>query len=194
LLDLSSPEVKDMITEVANRGSSVDFTLIAYNAKFAAPNGGRYANDRFARIVAELYQDWTQCPDITSTGDWTAEDYRRWNVAYPKMQALVRMMRDAGVLLTTGTDLTNPWVIPGESLHQEFELLVAAGLSPSDVLKMSGEKAASALRSDDVGLIEAGRLADVVLLGANPLDNIANTRAIQWVMKGGKRVSYGPPH
>ena len=193
LLDLSSPEVRDMITEVANRGISVDLTLIAYDTKFAAPNGGRYADDRFARIVPELYQDWTRCPDITSTGDWTSEDYRRWNAAYPKMQALVRMMRDAGVLLTTGTDLTNPWVIPGQSLHQEFELLVAAGLSPSEVLKMCGENAARALRSDDVGLIEAGRLADLVLLGANPLDKIGNTRTIQWVMKGGKRVSYGLP-
>jgi imidazolonepropionase-like amidohydrolase len=101
-------------------------------------------------------------------------------------------MRDSGVLLTTGTDLTNPWVIPGESLHQEFELLVAAGLSPSDVLKMTGENAARALRSDDVGLIEAGRTADLVLLTRDPLSGIANTRTIQWVMKAGELVSRGP--
>lgn len=68
----------------------------------------------------ELYREWTTCPDTTGIHDGTAEDYRRWNTAYPKMQALVRMMRDAGVLLTTGTDLTNPWIIPGEGLHQEF--------------------------------------------------------------------------
>jgi imidazolonepropionase-like amidohydrolase len=142
--------------------------------------------------VPELYGDWTTCPDITGTSDWTAQDYRRWNAAYPKMQALVRMMRDAGVLLTAGTDLTNPWIIPGESLHQEFELLVAAGLSPSEVLKMTGENAARALRSNDVGSIEAGRLADLMLLAANPLENIGNTRAIRWVMQAGKRVSDGP--
>ena len=187
LLDLSSPEVSDMIAEVANRGISVDLTLIAYDSKFAGPNGGRYAGNRFVQIVPELYRDWTRCPDITSTGDWTADDYRRWNAAYPKLQALVRMMRDAGVLLTTGTDLTNPWIIPGESLHAEFELLVAAGLSPSEVLKMTGENAARALRSRDVGVIEPGRLADLVLLGANPLDGIGNTRAIRWVMKGANR-------
>ena len=193
LLDLASPEVRDMVAEIAKRRISVDLTLVAYDTKFAGPNGGRYANNRFARIVPELYQDWTVCPHITSTGDWTADDYRRWNAAYPRMQALVRMMRDAGVVLTTGTDLTNPWVIPGESLHQEFQLLVAAGLAPSEVLKMTGENASRALRSNDVGVIEAGRLADLVLLRANPLDNIANTRAIQWIMRGGKRLSYGPP-
>jgi hypothetical protein len=191
--DLTSQEVRDMIAEVARRGISVDLTLVAYDSKFAAPNGGRYAGNRFARVVPELHQDWTQCPNITLTGDWTAEDYRRWNAAYPKMQTLVRMMRDAGVLLTTGTDLTNPWIIPGESLHQEYELLVAAGPSPSEVLKMTGENAARVLRSNDVGGIEAGRLADLVLLTANPLDNISNTRTIRWVMKAGVRVSNGPP-
>ena len=102
-------------------------------------------------------------------------------------------MQHSGALLTTGTDLTNPWIIPGESLHQEFELLVEAGLSPSQVLKMTGENAARALRSRDVGLIEPGRLADLVLLTTNPLNNIANTRSIQWVMKGGEMVSRGPP-
>jgi imidazolonepropionase-like amidohydrolase len=192
LLDLASVEVRSMVAEVARRGISVDLTLIAYDTKFAAPNGGRYASNRFARIVPELYQDWTQCKNVTSTDDWTEQDYRRWNAAYPKLQALVRMMRDAAVLLTTGTDLTNPWVIPGESLHQEFELLVAAGLSPSEVLKMTGENAARALRSNEIGLIEPGRLADLVLLAANPLDGIANTRAIRWVMKGGEMVSHGP--
>jgi imidazolonepropionase-like amidohydrolase len=193
LLDLASPEVRDTIAEVARRGISVDLTLVAYDSKFAAPDGGRYAGNRFAKVVSALHRDWTQCPNVTLTADWTADDYRRWNAAYARMQALVRMMHDAGALLVTGTDLTNPWIIPGESLHQEFELLVGAGLSPSAVLKMTGENAARALRSQDVGLIEAGRLADLVLLSANPLQNIGNTRSIRWVMKGGRRVSNGPP-
>ena len=192
LLNLTSDEVTSMVSEVAKRGISVDLTLIAYDTKFAAPNGGRYASNRFAKLVPDLYQDWTQCKNVASTDDWSEQDYRRWNAAYPKLQALVRLMRDSGVLLTTGTDLTNPWVIPGESLHQEFELLFAAGLSPSDILKMTGENASRALRSNDVGLIEAGRLADLVLLAVNPLDHIANTRSIRWVMKGGKLVSKGP--
>jgi imidazolonepropionase-like amidohydrolase len=192
LLDLASVEVRSMLAEIAKRAISVDVTLIAYDTKFAAPNGGRYADNRFAKIVPELYQDWKGCKNITGTADWAEPDYRRWNAAYPKLQGLVRLMRDSGVLLTTGTDLTNPWVIPGESLHQEFELLVAAGLSPSDVLKMTGENAARALRSDDVGLIEAGRTADLVLLTRDPLSGIANTRTIQWVMKAGELVSRGP--
>jgi imidazolonepropionase-like amidohydrolase len=61
------------------------------------------------------------------------------------------------------------------------------------VLKMTGENAAGALRSNDVGVVEVGRRADLVLLAENPLDNISNTRTIRWVMKAGTRVSAGPP-
>jgi imidazolonepropionase-like amidohydrolase len=72
-------------------------------------------------------------------------------------------------------------------------ILVAAGLSPAEVLRMTGENAARALRSKDVGVIEASRRADLVLLGANPLEKIGNTRSIRWVTQAGNRVSDRPP-
>lgn len=190
-LDLSSAEVRDTIDEVARRTISVDLTLVTYDTKFSAPNGGSYAGNRFARIVPELFEDWTRCPDPTGTADWSPADFARWRAAYPKLQALVRRMKDAGVLLVTGTDLTNPWVIPGESLHREFELLVGSGLAPSDVLAMTGMNAAKALGSDEVGIVAPGRRADLVLLTANPLEAISNTRSIRWVMKDGRIVSRG---
>ena len=119
-----------------------------------------------------MLSDWVACTRITE--DWTGDDYRRWNAAYPKLQALVRLMRDRGVPLTTGTDVTNPWVIPGEGLHQEFELLRDAGLTPREILRMTGETAARALRRSDVGVIEAGRRADLVLLRADPAADVSN--------------------
>jgi len=190
LLDLHAQPVQDMLHEIARRGISIDPTLVAYDTKFAAPNGGRYRADRYAGVVPEMLSDWIGCTRITE--DWTADDYRRWNAAYPKMQALVRLLRDSGVLLTSGTDVTNPWVIPGESLHQEFELLRDAGLTPNEILRMTGETAARALRRSDVGVIAAGRRADLVLLDADPSRDIRNTRRIVWVMKQGRIVSKGP--
>lgn len=190
LVDLQAPPVRDMIREVARRGISIDPTLVAYDTKFAAPHGGRYRANRYAAVLPEMLSDWTACTRITE--DWTSDDYRRWNAAYPGMQALIRLLRDGGVPLTTGTDVTNPWVIPGESLHQEFELLRDAGLTPNEILKMTGENAARALGRSDVGVIEAGRRADLVLLTADPVRDIRNTRRIAWVMKQGEIVSKGP--
>src|SRR5262249_15835882 len=144
--------------------------------------------DPFVGIVPEMLNDWKACTDITR--DWTADDYRRWAQSYPKLQALIRLLRDRGVVLTTGTDLTNPWVIPGESLHQEFELLRDAGFTPAEILRMTGENAANSLHRSDIGMIETGRIADFVLLAGNPLKDIRNTRRIVWVMKQGELVSH----
>ncbi len=190
LLDLGAPAVRAMVDEVARRGIAIDPTLVAYDTKFSAPDGGRYRRDQYVGLVPEMLSDWTACSRITA--DWTADDYSRWRAAYPKMQALVRLLRDGGIPLTTGTDLTNPWVIPGESLHREFELLAEAGLSPGEILRMTGVNAARSLRRSDIGAIEIGRRADFVLIRANPLLDIRNTRHIRWTMKGGLVVSDGP--
>ena len=188
LLDVSAEPVRAMADAIAQHGISIDPTLVAFDARFARPRGGRYATDPNVGIVPEMLSDWRACTLITA--DWTADDYRRWRAVYPKLQALTRVLRDRGVLLTTGTDLTNPWIIPGVSLHQEFELLSAAGFSAAEILKMTGDNAARALRRTDIGVIAPGRRADLVLLTANPLAAIRNTRRIAWVMQGG-RVARG---
>ena len=190
LLDLQAPEVRGTITEIARRGISIDPTLIAYDTKFGGPNGGAYRGDPFANIVPEMFQDWNTCSHVTD--DWAEDDYRRWKAAVPTLQAFVRALSAGGVKLTTGTDVTNPWVIPGESLHQELDLLVHAGFTPRDVLQMTWMNGARALRRQDVGVIQPGRRADLVLLRDNPLTDIRNTRAIVWVMKDGQIVSFGP--
>jgi imidazolonepropionase-like amidohydrolase len=193
LLDPSAAEVAAMLDRVKAAGISVDPTLVAYDSKFSDPSSGRYRRNPHVNVIPELHRDWRSCATITA--DWTPDDYRRWARAWPNMLALVGEMHRRGILLTTGTDITNPWVIPGESLHQEFELLVEAGIKPADVLKMTGENAARALGLDDVGVVEAGRRADLVLLSADPRTDIRNTRSIRWVMQGGKLVSKepGPP-
>ena len=190
LLDLQAPELLHSIQEVARRGISVDPTLVAYDSKFSDPASPRYRRNRFVRVVPELTNDWFRCGGAAA--DWTQEDRDRWTKLFPKLQQLVKLMHDKGVLLTTGSDLTNEWVIPGESLHQEFELLSEAGLTPSQILRMTGENAARALRRDDIGVVAAGRRADLVVLAEDPLADIRNTRSILWVMKDGRQVSRGP--
>ena len=94
----------------------------------------------------------------------------------------------AGVLVTAGTDATIPYVYPGESLHEELRLLVEAGLSPVEALRSATVSAARALgHPGDFGVLAPNARADVVLLAADPLRDISNTRKVVMVWKGGRK-------
>jgi len=92
----------------------------------------------------------------------------------------------AGVKLHAGTDSLMTGTFFGQSLHWELEHLVDAGLKPFEVLRMATEEAAIAVGADaHLGSLTAGKLADIVLLDADPLEKIRNTQAIWRVVKGG---------
>jgi imidazolonepropionase-like amidohydrolase len=107
--------------------------------------------------------------------------------------ALIKLYSDRGVRLVAGTDIPNPWVIPGASLHRELELLVSAGIPPQVVIQMATKNAAEALGIvGEVGTVEVGKLADLVVLTSNPLDQIGNTRKIEFVVQRGKVLESQP--
>jgi imidazolonepropionase-like amidohydrolase len=121
------------------------------------------------------------------TADWTAEEFARAQAAWPKQLELVRRLHQAGILLTVGSDLASPWVIPGVAFHQELILLESAGLSRSQVLTMATRNGADALGIlEETGTIEPGKRADLVILDADPLQNLRNTRRIRYVVLGGE--------
>jgi len=91
------------------------------------------------------------------------------------------------VPILTGTDVGASYVYPGFSLHDELALLVEAGIPPADVLKAATSGAASFLGvSDSVGTVQAGKLADLVLIDANPLVDIRNAQLIRTVIVNGR--------
>lgn len=103
-----------------------------------------------------------------------------------KSLALVAALHRAGVLLLAGTDSFDGFDISGFSLHQELELLVKAGLKPAEALRTATLNPAKFLgRERDLGEVEKGKLANLVLLGADPLADIRNTRNIRGVVLHG---------
>jgi imidazolonepropionase-like amidohydrolase len=108
-----------------------------------------------------------------------------------RYKQLVGDMHRAGVEILAGTDtsLTNP-VIPGVGLHEELALLVESGLTPLEALATATKNPARYFGAiNQVGTIEPGKAADLVLLDANPLSDIHNTRKIRAVMMRGRYFS-----
>ena len=101
----------------------------------------------------------------------------------------VRLLHEGGVQLLAGTDVGNPFLFPGASLHRELELFVQAGLTPHDALRSATLNPARFLNAtDSLGTVAPGKLADLVLLDADPLTDIRNTRRITLVVLDGRVV------
>jgi imidazolonepropionase-like amidohydrolase len=117
------------------------------------------------------------------------KDNKKDQYLWPKVLRLTKMMYDNGVEVLSGTDIPNFGLVPGESLHHELELLVEAGISPLDVIKIAAGNGADALGIlDKVGTIEHGKEADMIVLAANPIDNINNTKKIEAIIDDGKLI------
>jgi len=100
---------------------------------------------------------------------------------------LVGRMHHAGVAILAGTDVGNPYLYPGFSLHEELELLVQAGLPAQEALQSATRKAAEFMGQSDIrGTIETGKIADLVLVDRDPLADIRNTRLVHAVVLNGK--------
>jgi Amidohydrolase family len=106
---------------------------------------------------------------------------------FQKEMETVGLMHRAGVKLMAGTDTPNPFCFPGFSIHDELGFMVQAGLTPLEALQTATINPAEFLGlSKTIGTVEKGKVADLVLLDANPLESIANTKRITAVVSSGR--------
>jgi imidazolonepropionase-like amidohydrolase len=183
-MELDGPELTAMIRELAERRIPVDPTLITYHTKFVG-NDPRWTEHPDLELVPEMAARWRE--GWTFVADWTHDDFARGRRLWPKVEALIRRYHDGGVLLAAGSDLPNPWTIPGVSLHEELELLVEAGIPAPEVLRIATRNGAEALGLlDELGTVEVGKRADLLVLSADPTADIRQTRSIEAVIQGGQ--------
>jgi imidazolonepropionase-like amidohydrolase len=105
-------------------------------------------------------------------------------------RTLVGTLHRLGVPILAGTDAMDGDVLPGLALHQELEMMVSSGLDPLEALQSATRDAALYLGEGRTrGTIEKGKVADLVLLDADPLEDVTNTRRIRAVIAGGKLLS-----
>ena len=130
--------------------------------------------------------EWT-----TNTLFHTSEELANYTRRFERYLEIVQAMSRAGVKFMTGTDTgAKPFLVPGFSLHDELGLLVEAGLTPMEALQAATRNPAEYLGlSDSLGTVEKGKIADLVLLDANPLEEIGNTRKISAVVSQGRFIS-----
>jgi imidazolonepropionase-like amidohydrolase len=136
-------------------------------------------------LPADVEADWRATTEARRARERTQDTtYATWSLF------LVNLMHEAGVPIGAGTDTPISFAAPGYSLHSELEMLVRAGLSPMEALEAATVRPAAFFgRSGEMGTVEEGRLADLVLLSRDPLDDITNTRSVQAVVSKGEFLS-----
>ena len=133
------------------------------------------------KLPAEAAAEWGAVAGGSLGGRSTDTTFPDWSLF------LVDLMHQSGVPIGAGTDTPIGFAAPGYSLHSELEMLVRAGLSPLEALRSATLRPAEFFGLEgEMGTIEPGRMADLVLLAGNPLDDITQTRTVQAVVTKGQ--------
>ena len=124
--------------------------------------------------------------------DMPPEERARREKGYANVQRFVREFSEQRGLLLAGTDMGNSR-IPGISIHREMQLFVDAGVPPYKALLGATRYAAEMMRKADmIGTMEEGKQADILVLGSNPVEAIAATQDLRYVIRKGKIVRFSP--
>ncbi|HLL13477.1 MAG TPA: amidohydrolase family protein [Pyrinomonadaceae bacterium] len=176
-LDLESPSAQAGIDFLKRHGTIVEPTL-ARGELNLHPRAGGFVDFEpgMAKLPYELFVV------LNNTGV-PAELNERAKAAFERSLKLTGRLHRAGVPLMAGSDL----VVPGHSIFRELELLVRAGLSPLEAIRAATVVPARALRMEgELGTIEAGKRADLLLVAGNPLDSISHIRRVKYVVARGE--------
>lgn len=189
-LDLSNPVAVELRRALVRHKTMVDPTLAVFrNMILRNDEAAIRDHPDNAGVPRPLKEHWRR---YYQKANLQPETRALRQAEFRKYQELTGLLHKEGVTLLAGTDTPEPFVPPGGALHQELEMLVESGLTPAAALAAATVNNARALRQEkELGRIAPGMLADLVLLNANPLEDIRRTRDIHLVMRGG-RIAKAP--
>jgi len=186
-------EFDRVVRELVGRGVFVNPTL-AFEWKALTPRSRDHEqeDERLFRMPALSYVPLDDRLVILGQYHWPdgrpAEEIRQFKDGYQKVQQFLAQFVRAGGKIYAGTD-SSAATSPGLSLHHEMQLLVDAGLTPMQAIMAATSNGAELLGLERrLGTVEKGKIADLVLVDANPLQDITNTKKISRVIKDGRVV------
>lgn len=179
---IAEPLPADLAATLAAQGVVATPTLACLEHPLGIAGGAALAAD--ADLGPQLGRRWSELLREEPWARWGAGPAPEW----ADVQANVSNLAEAGVTLLAGTDAPNPGTAHGVSLHRELELLVGCGLSPTAALTAATSDPARVHGLDDRGLVAVGRRADLVLVRGDPTVDIAATRRLVEVWRGGVEV------
>jgi len=160
-------------------------TLVVHRMAGLTFDDARTLGVRMQYITPEERATWEQ--RIRPGSPQAAETRRK---VFQRDLDIVALMQRAGVPVLAGSDVANPWLIAGYSLHDELALFVQAGMSPLAALQTATINPARYLGAlDSLGTVVEGKIADLVLLDANPLEDVRNVDRIRAVVANGRLLT-----
>jgi imidazolonepropionase-like amidohydrolase len=175
-MDLGSAEARRAIQFFKERGTVIEPTFARFELNTHP------VDTPFVQFEPGMARAPKQLADIFDKTGLDAERAERARASAEQSAAVLRALRDAGIPIVAGIDL----VLPGHSLHRELELYVKAGLTPMEAIQTATIVPARAMKLDsELGTLERGKQADLVILDGDPLASISNIRRIKYVVKAG---------
>jgi len=188
IIDAFAPSRQPVLTELMSENKAwVCPTLVVHKGWQRNIDPGYSGDHRVAYMPEYTMNGWDLVKDSVSNPEilMDLDSEKKW---YNLIPPLIKQLHDTGTNFLAGSDYPNPYTFAGFSLHEELELFVKeAGLTPLEALRTATLNPAIFLKTlEKAGTIDIGKYADLVLLSANPLENISNTKKIEGVVLKGK--------
>jgi imidazolonepropionase-like amidohydrolase len=183
MAEFTDEEVRKLARLMVKRSAWFDPTLIMYWSIAHQAEFKEHRDERDRYVSKSAREFWKIFPDKPAT----PEARKKFDEAFTRFLQITGIVHSEHVRFLVGTDLAGRNIFPGFSVQDELALLVKAGLTPMEAIVAATRHPAEALgKSKELGTIEPGKTADLVLLDQDPLEDIANTKKISAVIADGR--------